>query len=321
MYHHILGPLDGSALAESALYHAVAVGRPFEARITLVRVFGPEGPGRVDGSISPLDWNVIHAEARRYLSDQAERLEKAGAAVDTHVLEGTPAREITEFIRRQEIDLVVLSSHGKGGLSPWTGGGTAQKVLWRAGVSVLLTPAFRPAAEDFAAHRYEKLLLPLDTSPRCEFVLPIAARLARHHRSRVIIAHVVHEPTLPRRGPLSADENDLMQRLIESNRRHAARDLSELAARMTLQDDAVSIRILTGHRPAESLHDLVEQESPDLLIMAAHGHSAGIRWPYGGTVISFIVYGRVPLLIAQDVRPNELKPTAAEGSVAQKKGH
>jgi len=320
MFQHILAPLDGSALAEGALLHAAAVGRAFGARISLVRILDSEG-ARDERSMTPLDWDVLRAEAQSYLAGQVSRLEKAGAAVQAHVLEGSAAGEIVEFVARQNIDLVVLSSHGRGGLNPWAGGGTAQKILWRAGVSVLLIPAFRPPADDLGLYRYEKLLLPLDISPRCEFALPIASRLARHHQARVIIAHVVHEPSLPRRAPLSAEEHELVQKLMQLNQENARRDLEDLAKRLSLPEQSIDIRLLTGQRPAESLHNLVDQETPDLLIMAAHGYSAGIRWPYGGTVATFILYGSVPLLITQDLRPEEFKPSAAAFADAQKKGH
>jgi hypothetical protein len=79
--------------------------------------------------------------------------------------------------------------------------------------------------------------------------------------------------------------------------------------------------LLVSENSAASLHDLVEQESVDMVMLSAHGYSGGIKWPYGSMVINFIGYGTTPLLIVQDLSPDEVERTKAEMYAREYKGH
>ena len=71
-------------------------------------------------------------------------------------------------------------------------------------------------------------------------------------------------------------------------------------------------RLLVSERVVGTLHELVEQEDIDMVLLSAHGYSAEARYPYGSVVISFVAYGTTPLLIVQDVPPERVVPTRAE---------
>jgi nucleotide-binding universal stress UspA family protein len=79
--------------------------------------------------------------------------------------------------------------------------------------------------------------------------------------------------------------------------------------------------VLLSDHAAESLHDLVEQANVDLVVLSAHGHSGGTKWPYGSLVVNFIAYGTTPLLIMQDLSPDEVERTRAEMLARERKGH
>jgi hypothetical protein len=68
------------------------------------------------------------------------------------------------------------------------------------------------------------------------------------------------------------------------------------------------------------LHSTVEQEKVDLVVLCAHGYSGETRWPYGTTAVNFIGYGTTPLLIVQDLSPEQVERTG-EGVVSERKGH
>src|SRR5690606_31309523 len=70
--------------------------------------------------------------------------------------------------------------------------------------------------------------------------------------------------------------------------------------------------ILVSNDAALSLHELVEQRQVDLVILSAHGYSGKSRWPYGSITTSFIEYGTTPLLVVQDMQPQDLELTEAE---------
>ncbi len=69
------------------------------------------------------------------------------------------------------------------------------------------------------------------------------------------------------------------------------------------------------------MHELVAQENIDLVVLSAHGHSGGTKWPYGGVALNFIAYGTTPLLIVQDLSQDERESTQAEMAAREYKGH
>lgn len=153
MYHRILVPLDGSPLAEVALPHAAAVARRFEASITLIQVVSITP---VATSVSPLAGSGTEAilamealeaseeAARDYLGQVAKRPELEGIPVQVEVARGSPAQEIIRRAHQGDIDLIVMSTHGRSGLVRLVFGSVADQVLRQAGVPILL---IRPKQE------------------------------------------------------------------------------------------------------------------------------------------------------------------------------
>ncbi|MCB0185312.1 MAG: universal stress protein, partial [Caldilineaceae bacterium] len=76
--------------------------------------------------------------AQRYLDDQGMLLKDAGIRVRTIVRDGSPAEDILATATDEAVDLIVISSHGKGGPSPWTSGSVADKVMQHSRCPVLL---------------------------------------------------------------------------------------------------------------------------------------------------------------------------------------
>jgi nucleotide-binding universal stress UspA family protein len=151
----LLVPLDGSELAAEALHSAELLTEAFGARLTLLRVVQPvpyplygEGYGYV-----PYDEDAEIAEARRHLEDQAIRLSGDGARVETRVVVGEPARVIGEVAREKDVDVVVMATHGHGGLSRVILGSVATATLRHTTAPLLLVrPAAIQAAEPRATH-------------------------------------------------------------------------------------------------------------------------------------------------------------------------
>lgn len=318
MIEHILVPLDGSSLAECVLPHVVAVARACGSRVTLLQVLErpyASGPARF---VDPLRWYMSEAEARAYLDGWANRLQEAGLRVQSVLLEGQAAERIIEFARAEGTGLIILSSHGRSGLSGWNVSSIVQKIILRAYVSAMLVRAYQPAPTELIGLRYQRLLLPLDGSQRAECALPLATHLARFHRAELLLAHVVSRPPLPRRLMVAQEDIELADRIAERNRVEALRYLEQLRPQ---PDVDVRTRLLIGDHVAAILHDLVEEESVDLVILSAHGYSGGTRWPYGSMTVNFIGYGTTPLLIVQDLSPDEVERTRAEMLARERKGH
>jgi nucleotide-binding universal stress UspA family protein len=140
MYKKILVTLDGSELAKKALDEAEKLANCFDAEIMLFEVV-PFMP--IYGSpelVTPLIVDEKQKEAaEKYLANLAEELKKKGLRVMAMVRTGQQvAVEIIDFAKEAGVDLIVMCTHGRSGISRWVLGSVALKVLTRAETPILL---------------------------------------------------------------------------------------------------------------------------------------------------------------------------------------
>jgi len=142
---HVLVPLDGSALAEQVLAHAIALGTSMDAEYTLVQalepVAGEYGTELYAADLGESGFADIRTAAQSYLEHVAARLRVESLPVRTAVVVGPPARTILEYAHSQAVDLIAMAAHGRSGLATMLVGGVADKVLRGASVPVLV---YRP---------------------------------------------------------------------------------------------------------------------------------------------------------------------------------
>ena len=143
----LLVPLDGSELAEEALLSAELLAQTFDSRLTLLRVveppvYPPYGYGYTYSYVPSSDGAEL-GEARLYLEDQVARLHEPLKRAETKVAVGEPARAIAETARVQQADVIVMATHGRGGLRRLILGSVATSTLRQTTVPLLLV---RPSA-------------------------------------------------------------------------------------------------------------------------------------------------------------------------------
>jgi len=318
MLDHILVPLDGSRVAECVLPHAAALARAFDAHVTLLRSVAQGRATDLGQTIDPLRWRMRKTEAKSYLEDVKRRLREAKLQAEEVTLEGQAADSVIEFAHEHDVDLILLSSHGQSGLSRWNISSVVQKIILRAYMPVMIVRAYRAIPDDVTNLRYEQVLVPLDGSQRAECVLPLASQLADFYNAQLLLAHAVSKPEVPHHTPLTGEEAELVNRILEHNRLEATRYLEDLEAHLECD---VQLRLIESGGTAAALHDLVEQEDVDLVALSAHGYTSSTRWPYGSIALNFIAYGTTPLLVIQDMSSEELEQTQAEMAAEESKGH
>jgi nucleotide-binding universal stress UspA family protein len=152
-------------------------------------------------------------------------------------------------------------------------------------------------------------------------VLPVAASLSQYYKAKLILGTVIRNPELVHRFPPSAEDQELVDRLSERNRRAAEHYIEQLAAQFSLQGIDLKTFQVPSNNVIATLHDLVEQEDADLVMLVAHGHSSEFRWPYGSVATSFIDYGNTALMVMQDLPGDEIQRTQAELAARETKGH
>jgi nucleotide-binding universal stress UspA family protein len=321
MIQHILAPLDGSNLAECILPHTQAVASAFSARVTLLHVLEfPHVKGN-EQAIDPLDWHLKKREAEAYLDHVAARLRENNLQVEEVIMDGLPAECVIDFAKRNEVDLIVLSTHGQSGLSRWNISSVVQKIVLHSYKSTLLVRAYRSTGTEFEGIRYHRVFVGLDCSMRAEYILPVAIKLAQFHKAQLILGTVIRKPEMPHRFPLSEEDENLIMRVVDRNYHAASHYFGQLYSMLSLQGIDLQTRIVISNNVMSALHEMVEQENADLVMLAAHGYSGEGRWPYGSIATSFIFHGNTSLLIMQDLSMDEIIKTMAEMAAREPKGH
>ena len=127
LYDRIIVPIDGSAGSERVAVHAAALAAVHDAELHGVYVVNA---GSFAGLPMESSWEGLDDMLRTDAESQ-------GVPAETHVLEGTPSREIVEFAERGECDLIVMGTHGRGGIDRLLLGSVAEKVVRASTVPVL----------------------------------------------------------------------------------------------------------------------------------------------------------------------------------------
>ncbi len=155
MYKKIMVPLDGSKLAECVLPHVEEFVTGFKAEtVIFVRVVEPT-PARyseINSTSNPHEYASIRKEvekieeerklfARSYLNEVISRFKQNGIEFRAYVLVGPVADKLVDYVDANEIDLVLIATHGRSGISRWVRGSIADRVLRSARAPVLMVRA------------------------------------------------------------------------------------------------------------------------------------------------------------------------------------
>lgn len=139
-YQHILVPLDGSKLAEKALPLAFKLAKKSKAKVTLLRIVTPP-PITIQPSAHHHLSETAEYEAADYLQKMVNRQANESIDLQSKLLRGSAASSILYFIEKHNVDLLIISSHGRSGLSRFFLGSVAEAVLRQAPCSTLLLRA------------------------------------------------------------------------------------------------------------------------------------------------------------------------------------
>ena len=313
MFEKILVPLDGSLLAECVLPHTVAIATAFNAELVLLHVVESANTSIIMPA-DPLAWQMRKAEAKAYLENVRWRLHGAGIRVSGILLEGMAAHRIADYAHSKNCDLLILSSHGSGGLEPWSAGSVAQKVMQYAKTSLLLIRAFQEQERNAIGTCYRRIMLPLDGSQRAESALPTAITLAQHWDAELLLVHMVARPLPFRKAHATAKSAGMINKFVERNLTEAREYLDQLQSRLPLRSQ---VRLSVADDVMVALHEVAAQESVDLVLASAHGHGGNAQRRFGSLMAECIVHGASPLLVFQDMRPEQIVATAVECSVRE----
>jgi nucleotide-binding universal stress UspA family protein len=303
----VLVPLDGSPLSEQALPVGAALARAAGATLHLATVKPPvstvAGPPDGFGAGATAE-GTLHEGMRAYLEQQADsvRAHAPMATVTCTVLDGPTARSLAACIRALEVDLVVMTTHGWGGIKRLWLGSVADELLRRERSPVLLLRPVR-TQQTIGFHR---VLVALDGRTECESVLEAAVAVGALFPGAHYTLVEVLDP-LPRKVMRMLGRQDRNRPAwVEYHRAAMSDRLAHLGRDLRRRGFKADERALVGQGVAEQILDLARHTGSDLLVI-------GTRTPHEverlvvGSVADKIVRGASQPVLVVPLAPSARK--------------
>jgi len=286
MFQHILVPLDGSHLAEAALPVAAQLSKKLGSSVTLLHVIEKNAPEEIHG-----DRHLTNPdEACAYLEQIAEKYFDPEIRVETHVhtqeVENVP-QSIVEHTSELAPDLIVMCTHGAGGIRKWFVGSIAQRVIGQGKMPILLVQPDEYGAAPPV--RFARFMVALDGDKEHERALRGAAYLAQATPARLHLLTVI--PTMGTLTGQRAATGKLLptatQAMLEYNEETAITFLQRHLDELRSQGLEVEAEVRRGD-PAHMIIESAEGNGDDLIVLGTHG-KAGMNAFWAGSVAPKIV--------------------------------
>jgi len=297
-----LVPLDQSELAEQVTPLAAHIAKAASGRIELVSVppaLGTDAAWYFDtmaaASGTPVRYPALDelvAESRQSTSDYLERIagrleEETGVSTVGRIEESPPAEAILSAAEELGAEMIVMATHGRGGVARWALGSVADKVLQSSTCPILVVRS----GADAEPSRIRRIDVALDGSDLAEQVLPAAKALARWLNMPVRILHVmpeIHERVDPRMLDMQAK----YVRQIETY-------MADMEARLAAEGFSASRRVLAAEDAADAL---VAADSEAILALTSHGRGGVSRWVYGSVADRVVRHAQQPVLVQRAIQ-------------------
>jgi nucleotide-binding universal stress UspA family protein len=290
-YKRLLVALDGSELSERAIPYAQAIARARKSEVILFTV-----------SIASVE--QLDRPMKAYLELKAKELQSQGIEATAAIAYGNVPDEIVSYADKNDIDLIILSTHGYSGIKRWVLGSVARKVLYGTGVQVLLIKSKAPKVSQV---ELKKMLLPLDGSPFSESPIPSIKQLIKGTGAEVVLTLVCEPPLVPSYGdhPINPTWEKHRDALWAEAKQQASEYLKKMEAKLRKQGMKVKAQVIPGElgRVPETILQAAQKEEVDLIAMATHGRSAVSRWVYGGVANRIVEQSLQPVLLIRPSKP------------------
>ena len=283
-FHSILVPVDGSILAEAAIPHALTLAERARSKVQFVFVYQDRLP------LEPVDlaWQYL-------LQLTARARERLGDSVSSALLHGPVAANLVKQARKIGADLVIMTTHGRGGLErAWLGSVTDQ-LIRRIGMPVLV---IRPVDGVVAPQAQpSEILVPLDGSTLAETALPPAAALARLWDAELTAVQIVYPAPIVAEPGRAVPETSI-QELTAIARASAEEYVRLTAERLRVSGVKASGMALMGtDGPAQQLRELARPGQVSLIAIATHGRGGIRRFILGSVADKLVRTAEVPVLV------------------------
>lgn len=308
MFTRLLVPTDFSAPSDAALAHARTLADAFGAELHVLHL-----TENVFLHAVVSDPQAIATAAERNLSDRLTDEDRRRFQVTVAVERSDhPADEIVSYARTHNINLIVMGTHSRSGVSHAVIGSVAEKVV-RAAPCPVVTIREAPAASTPASVDINRILVPTDFSAPSDAALSCGRKLASGFGASLHLLHVLDD--LPGTAALGAEFNVPEPPEARMARIKGAQE--RLSHRMGTHDPggaSATTEVIVG-RSAETIARYAADGEYDLIVMGTHGRR-GIAHLLMGSVAEHVIRtARCPVMTVRDLAEPATLPAADPGAI------
>ena len=295
MIKHLLVPLDGSTLAESVIAAAAVLAKGIGTDITLIHIIEKDAPEKIHGQrhlTSP-------EQAQQYLKSIAGMELLKGIPVEIHVHEESVnniPQSIADHTKELHQDLIIMCTHGSGGLHGMLFGSIAQQVISLGKKPVLLINPERKNKDKECG--FSNFLIPLDGNPEHEEAVKYASWLAGKCGAGVHLLMAI-----PNFGNMSGGitaSNRLLPGTTSRMMDMIVPDAIEYLEKVKSRIEQPGIKVTTSAsraNPANAIIDAAKKYNTDLIILGTHGTKGAEAFWAGSITPKLSKSSRIPLLL------------------------
>jgi nucleotide-binding universal stress UspA family protein len=305
----ILLATDGSDSANTAIDYLVNFPLPEASQIILMTVIEKEiyqGKKKTELDAEQQELlqqtkQMLRDKARELLTTASERLARAGLSCSTLIRAGHPARELVRIAKKREVDLVVVGSHGLGGIKRFLLGSVSDQVLAYAPCSVLIvrpsasgTRSPETHAESTATNHW---LLAYDDSDSAKQAVVFCTLLPLPETTRITALTVLPLMTLYRQ--------DIKQQLSwvwQEKKKSAQKALEHLPQESKWSKIQIATQLLEAPDVSQAILELAEQSHSNLIVLGHKGKGAMQKFLLGSVTRRIAHHAPCSVLAVRDGR-------------------
>ena len=282
MYRKIMVPTDGSGFDREAILVALRIAERCRASVTLIRVLSARayfGTGATPEVVmaTPETMRLERDAAESELHALAEECRGLTAVELTESLEQGPVVDaLAGYAKRNDIDLIVISSHGRRGIARLSLGSVTDSLIRGTTIPVLVVKPKASYLTPEASKEFHHIVVPLDGSALAEQVLARVAPLAEVEEADVTLPHVV--------TPSEDDyANDPTRKLPWWEKKFAGARayLTRRAIELNALGVPAMIDVVIGEKIGDTITDYARRCGADLIAVATHGRGGLARVIHG----------------------------------------
>jgi len=315
MYKVIMVPTDGSGFDREAIRVALRIAERCDAKVRLVRVLAT---GSYFGMAATVEGTAIAAEVEHSERDKAlselyalaaecRATSKADITVDLHA--GPIGDVLQGYARRNEVDLIVISTHGRSGISRLSLGSVTDSLIRHTTIPVLVVKPPTSYLNPQVSQAFKRIVVPLDGSTLAEQILPRVLALAKLEEAEITLLNVLI--------PQSYSQKEIVDPSLpwwDKDISHAQAYLFRVAGRLRRNGVAVTTDIVIGENVASAIGDFAGREKADLIAIATHGRGGLARMLRGSVADAVMHSSRLSMLVFKpdQVAERETSPSTNE---------